>query len=331
MNPTQALATRTLIGMAVVLLAGAAHAAEVDSFTRRHALGDSAPFLNQVVNVWMEEAVIEANRPPLITRLTAGERAGCDETRLMAALKDRFADYLVGQLESFANESTALDSIRTTFADSIYRDLNFSESPTVLLTERLAVLIRLGDVYLGSDKLGHFFTEGRTYYTRYIAENERSALRYGELTESSFYGELTTGIFSYADLAANLNGLRFWNSILAKKPDPIDGTQPVRPYIGCTEGKWRRLRPFDWRDYVDPAWDEALNCNAYRDDAVLKKVTRRIAQASHGKGCPLQRVDERQLQRKYGKRLGLVFNRRGARVLKSFNQELKQYWEEIMP
>ena len=89
-----------------------------------------------------------------------------------------------------------------------------------------------------------------------------------------------SGIFSYADLVANLNGLRFWNSILARKPDPIQKTVTVRPYIGCTNGKWKRLREFHWTDYVDPAWDEAVNCNIFARCPPWRAKRRRVVPGS---------------------------------------------------
>jgi hypothetical protein len=314
----------------MLLLALPLEASEVDSFTHRHALKDSAPLLNKVIDVWMEEAVIDANKPPLISDITADAASpGCDETRLMSALKDHLAAYLVGQLETFANESTALDTIKTPFSDSIYRDFDFTETPSISLTERLAVLLRIGDTYLGADKLGHFFTEGYAYYERYLAEGEQSALLYGDLTESSYFGELTTGIFSFADLTANLNGLRFWNSIRAHKADPIDRSVPVQPYIACHNHKWKRIRDFDWNDYVDDAWDEVINCNGYRDISLMQKAQNRIRQASAGKACPLRPPPKAQLQQKYGHLLPSVFNAQGPRVLKSFSRSLQQYWDEI--
>jgi hypothetical protein len=315
-----------LFGLATAF---SAIAAEVDSFTGRRPLLDAAPFLDQVVNVWMEEAVIEANEPSLLDEI-AGSPHECNAHRLYSALEDRLAGYLIGQLERFADKSTAIDTIHTPFDHSIYRDFDFSESPTVILTEQLAVLLRLGDVYLGSDKLGHFFTEGHTYYERYLERDADAALEYGKLMESTFYGELTTGIFSYADLAANLNGLRFWNSILALKPDPIDADRPVQPLIGCVKGKWHRLRAFHWRDYVDPAWDEAINCNVYGSDSLLEKATRRIAQVTGGTGCPLHQPDRKRLQNKYGKLLPLVFNDKGPRTVHSFDLLLQEYWQEIL-
>lgn len=94
--------------------------------------------------------------------------------------------------------------------------------------------------------------------------DQSSALQFSDLSERTFYGEYSTGIFSYTDLTANLNGLRFWNEISALKPDPIAFDVIPAPYIRCVDKKWLLSRAFDWQDYIDPIWGEALNCNAYK-------------------------------------------------------------------
>ncbi len=323
-------------GIAVLLLwlsvAGwsAARAAEVDSFSGRHALRDAAPMLDQVVNVWLEEAVIDANRKPLLPTLGTAQADTCDRLRLIDAVKSRFAGYLIGQLESFANESTAIDTIRVDFKDSIYRDFDFTESPAVTLTGRLAVLLRVGDTYIGSDKLGHFFTEGYSYYDLYLRSGEDAAIDYGRLSEISFYGLLTTGIFSWADLTANLNGMRFWNALLALRPDPLTRQTP-EPIMACVQGKWKRQKDFHWKDYVDPAWDEAVNCVAFRDRSLLDKATALIRVRSGGRGCPLQQADAAALQRKYGRLLRYIYNPQGNRLLpERLKPDLERYWQQLM-
>ncbi|RMG28505.1 MAG: hypothetical protein D6721_08235 [Gammaproteobacteria bacterium] len=100
-------------------------------------------------------------------------------------------------------------------------------------------------------------------------------------------------------------------------PDPLDGTPVRHPYVQCVLGRWRLVRRFDWRDYVDPAWDEALNCSDFRTPDLLEKVRRRIAEATGGRQCPLHPVDRKRLARKYGRLLPLVFNPRGNQVLES--------------
>lgn len=311
-------------------LGSLAQAAEVDSFTQRHALDDSALMLDQVVNVWLEEALIEANKPPLLEALSSKKEMVCDRSRLLEAVRARLAGYLVGQVERFANQSTAIDKIKTPFEQSIYRDFEFTESPAVALTGRMAVLLRLGDVMLGSDKLGHFFTEGYSYFDLYINVGEKQAIDYGHLTESSIFGLMTTGIFSWADQAANLNGLRFWNALLGLRPDPLTQQKPV-PYMVCENGQWHRQRAFHWTDYVDPTWDEALNCNTYKDQQLVEKVSGLIAERSGGRHCPLDKVDKTALQQKYGRLLPFVYNENNRQLFdKAMLPQLEAYWQMLV-
>ncbi|MFC6672641.1 hypothetical protein [Marinobacterium aestuariivivens] len=64
---------------------------------------------------------------------------------------------------------------------------------------------------MGLDKLGHFFAQGWQYFelTALGGGTLEQALALGREQEQGRYGYLTTGIFSYADLAANFNGWRF--------------------------------------------------------------------------------------------------------------------------
>jgi len=310
---------------------GNAHAAEVDSFTNRHELIDSRFMLNQVVNLWLEEAIVAANKKSIFQ---SGDDQGvdyCNQERLFDALKGKFTGFVIGKLESLVADTHDLDVIRVDFENSIYRDFEFTESPTISLTKRLSVLLRIGNVYLGADKFGHFFTEGLSYYEMYSAGDRYSALQFGELSESTFYGELTTGVFSYADLAANLNGLRFWNSILALKADPLSSSAIIQPYVQCIDKKWQLTRKFDWLNYVDPTWDEAINCSAFRNNILLEKVRKRIARTSHGKSCPLVRVDPEILKQKYGNLLHYIYNPSGNKVLtEPLKPKFELYWSTIL-
>ena len=309
----------------------AAHPAEVDSFTNRHELADSAPALNLVVNRWLAEALVTANESSVFQ---LGDEQGvdyCNQARLFDALKEKLTGFIVGKLEALVTDSRDLDTIRVSFDKSIYRDFEFTESPTISLTRHLAVLLRIGDVYLGADKFGHFFTEGLSYYEMYSSVDQYSALQFGDLSESTFYGELTTGVFSYADLAANLNGLRFWNAILGLKADPITGASVDKPFVRCIDKKWRLMKEFDWRDYVDPTWDEAINCSAFRNEILLAKVKKRITDTSQGKSCPLVKVDRYFLEKKYGDLLPFIYNPDGNKVLmEPLKPKLELYWSTIM-
>ena len=49
-------------------------------------------------------------------------------------------------------------------------------------------------------------------------------------------GAYGTGVMSYGDLAANFNGMRFWNHILGKRKDILN--QDLGPYVKCKDRKW---------------------------------------------------------------------------------------------
>ena len=89
------------------------------------------------------------------------------------------------------------------------------------------------------------------------------------------YGAVTTGVFSYADLVANLNGMRFWNRVLAENADVLTG-QRIRPYVGCVNRRWQVQALFDWQEYIDLSWDETNNCVKFRNTQLLLKVKKRL-------------------------------------------------------
>ena len=295
--------------IAFALVASASRAAEVDSFTDRRALKDSAPALNTLVNAWMDEALVAANKPPLM-----GESPKCDPARLYEELEKKLGGFVVGHVEAAVNEDEAIDKIVVPYERSIYRDIDFRASPTVAMTHRLATLVRVGDVYLGTDKFGHFFSEGYTYFKLYKDAGPDAPLAFGELSETTFFGQMTTGVYSYADLTANLNGLRFWNAVLGEREDPFNQGKVQNPYVQCVDDRWQRVRDFDWRDYVDDAWDEAKNCNAVKSREFYDHLVPHIRALTGGKGCPIASLNAPALKKKYGGFFPFVCNTRGLVV-----------------
>ena len=123
--------------------------------------------------------------------------------------------------------------------------------------------IELYDELIGSDKIGHFISQGRKYYRRYVRyESEERAAEHSAYTERAIFGSMTTGIYSNADVVANYEGHRFYRSLFE------DGIIPGKPAILRWEADgWVVQREFDWADHVNAYWDEALNVNHY--DALL--------------------------------------------------------------
>jgi hypothetical protein len=76
----------------------------------------------------------------------------------------------------------------------------------------------------------------------------------GRFAERWLFGQLTTGVYSNADLVANYEGYRFYRSLF--EADAVAGKGPLLEWV---EGKPVQVRDFDWADHANDFWDEALN------------------------------------------------------------------------
>jgi hypothetical protein len=184
--------------------------------------------------------------------------------------------------------------------DSIYRDLALLDNVSVHWKD-LSAVVRVGDVLMGVDKLGHFVVEGWEYFeiAQLDGEGVAAAMAWGERSERTYFGRFTTGVHSYADLVANFEGLRFWLRVLGRADDPLDsGGFAGRPYVTCRrrfwlagERRWHVSRRVELADYVTPVWDEAVNCCSYRNARIEALVLARIAERSAADAvsyaCPL--------------------------------------------
>jgi hypothetical protein len=261
-------------------------ASETDSFTDRCApLPDSTEHLNRMVTVGIDTAVRNANRDARHRYMQAnypfsGRRNTdyCNSDDLYRHIRLLFARKFIGQMEADINHLPDTMVMKVDLDHSVYRDFPFEKSPTLVGIRAMGALVRLGRYRVGADKFGHFFSEGWTEYElayRGSAPDFFKALAYGEITESLYYGGLTTGIYSHADLTANFNGMRFYNALLGNSQDPLTKELP-EPYVRCLNQKWERVRDFDWKDYVDAAWDEGVNFNYFRDDELLNMALTRM-------------------------------------------------------
>ena len=109
----------------------------------------------------------------------------------------------------------------------------------------------------------------------------------------------TTGVVSYGDLMANHSGLQFWLSL-------TDGANPL---FKCMQGQWKQVRPFDFSQYVNSGWDEAINCSEFREytaKAVEKnQETLEKKSAQRGKKdrylCPVSTGECKKLSKQFKK------------------------------
>jgi hypothetical protein len=262
MRPVGSSHARTWPGVLAVWVAaatGLAHATETDQY---FAIGqrprDSLGVLNEKVNRELLGAV------DLVNRRASWERYSCED--VAHRVFQRFRISGLHKIELWAEHSPRLERVP---AEEAYEP--FLEQESLYRNERLwdwglffgvKKTFNVAGVHMGADKLSHFFKTGWKYYQRYrehveagVPEREvfERLVRYGVSTEAGTLGLATTEVFSFGDLEANYQGFLFYRSLCRDE----------NPRLVKTSEGWRLNRPFDWREYVSPRFDESFNNSAF--------------------------------------------------------------------
>jgi hypothetical protein len=332
---------RSLITFLTILSLTNTFAAEVDSYTRRNTgAADASEKLNEFINERIAKGIKVANSEDFDDGIT------CDEKNLYRELRRAIYDSFTANLglKGYALDKQIREHlneyiIHTPLDESIYRDLSYFEAFSTNLKE-LADTFQVNNHIIGTDKIGHFFSEGFSYFDMVNKDDTTlfEAMEWGEKKEEGIFGEATTGVYSYADLMANFHGLRFWNRVLLKKPDPIANwfkkefdEQFDTAYIKCDlksnnsdnikfifdfdfdadndnlveillDKQWYSIKKFDINEYVDGTWDEAINCNEYRNENIEEKVNAEVSSLfpAPQRTCPLIPAQCESTYDKYG-------------------------------
>jgi len=247
-----------------------AFAAETDQFLAMDVeLEDSADALNRYLDTRAIEFLAEQNarRNPIESpeKLTQKYYSylfkGLYASRLRSWLHksdkvDRYPDNSVGYFEHLRMSVFGISSF-----------------PFLLPMSRT---IRVGNVHFGIDKMGHFWGFGRRYFKRYLRLREQGlceeeamqkVVMRGFLTERYFVGNVVDGIFSYADLEANFQGMMMARALCEEED----------PYFKRVDDKWILAQPIDIRPFITPAFDESYNRCHYigrRKQHVFKALRR---------------------------------------------------------
>ena len=224
---------------------------ETDQFSNRlKPIEDSTELLDGRVNLSIEEAIADWKGPRK------------DKKIVNAIYHDIGGHHWVDKIERWAMKSDEVERLKPDRRSSIY-------SGHPIWAARVAKLfgvgptIKLNDTLIGSDKLGHFLSQGRKFYFRYLRYlDEAKAAEHSAYTERALFGQMTTGVYSNADLVANFEGYLFYRSLF--EDDIIPGKPAI---LRWEDDHWVIQRPFTWADHVNEYWDEALNVNHY--DALL--------------------------------------------------------------
>jgi hypothetical protein len=220
---------------------------ETDQFSNRlQPIADSTELLNEKVNQTILEAVEDWRGPPREKKVV---------NRIFHSIGGH---HWVDKLERWAMQSPEIERLSTPRRDSIY-------AGHPLWATRVAAVfgvgptIKINGVLVGSDKLGHFLSQGRKFYIRYLRyEDVARAAERSAYTERALFGQMTTGSYSNADLVANYEGYVFYRSLFEN--DVVPGKPAI---LRWEEDRWVIQRPFDFADHVNEYWDEALNVNHY--------------------------------------------------------------------
>lgn len=253
-----------------------AQAREVDLFPAlAMELPDSAEIVNGFLNPLADEAVVEANA------VTAESRTCADLTLHVydGAFRNFFQAHLNRHL--IKEHPEALYPSQNRHFNNVWSS-QYRWVPIHYIAS-IAQVANVDGVYMGLDKLGHFFGRGGKYYRHFLkakkkdpsrSEDEiiREFLEKGIFEENTFLGYYGDGVFSFADLEANYQGFAMAQAFC----DDAD------PLFRQEAGVWKKVRDIDIRPYVNPYYDEAFYPSLFRPI-----TTRLVKKRMRNKYCDL--------------------------------------------
>ncbi len=270
-----------------------AMSAEVDQFTRNNeVLSDSSELLNVKANLAVVNSIQSANQ--------LGK--GCSEKDLYKELRGYFANHLKGKLVIDILSNPSIEKRNIQLKESIFQDWSAWDGVGLGITiiskkgVTMSEVMRVGDYEMGVDKLEHMFGQGFSYFEKnyHKGKGEMAALKRGILLERTLLGgpKFINGVFSYGDLSANFNGMRFWNHMLQLHVDVLGPEFNIGPYITCENNLWVKAKEIDFKNYIDDSFDESINCSKFPSKSTAKKFTDRLTKM--GTSCPLdqKRLDD---------------------------------------
>jgi len=237
-------------GVIFFLLNIIARAYETDQYSATfYQLEDSTSLMDEVVNQAIE----------IIAKNWEGKRD--DHTFALKVART----FSARQLEKWVIDNPSIEKF-SSMNDSIYKTTSWFNSP-IIRYKGLAPTFSLNNVYLGTDKMSHFFGVGGIYYymaeienaNKPPAEREEIIIKHGALTEKRFWGKLTTNVYSNADLVVNYQGYLFLKSL--SQDDVIKGKKAIIRWVGDRPVVQRE---FTFRNHVNDYWNEALLSNKYQ-------------------------------------------------------------------
>lgn len=310
-----------ILGLSSVLLSTTLQAAEVDQFTRKdQVMIDASEIVNRKANE--------------VVKSTLKDLKGCNETELYKALRKQFGNHIKGKFTKFVIEDSSVPRLKIPIDESIYKDwtsfTGFILGNPLYRKSGIALsdLVQVGDVQIGTDKFEHLFGRGYKYFSDHYLKNKsiEKTLKYGVNQEKFILGGLfiETGVFSYADLSANFNGMRFWNHFLLKEDDILGANFNLGPYVVCENNQWKQNALIDFRNYFDLSMDESVNCSKFSVKKSVEIINRELKKLNLS--CPADATIFSDFEQKYGSFAKYILNKSGNGKVK-YKSEYGVYGE----
>lgn len=307
-----------VVAVSALSMSGA-NAAEVDQYTKRQeTIEDSSILLNEKANAAILSAIKQAN----------DKNRGCNEEELYDELREYFSNHFKGKLTKDILSDPRIVKRVIGLPESIYQDwtmwdgigMGFALFGKSGLT--MSGVMRVGDQTIGTDKLEHMFGQGFVYFKKnYLKEQGKiRAVKRGIFGEKFLLGgnKIGNGVFSYGDLGANFNGMRFWNHMLQLRNDVLGVEHNFGPYITCANNQWVEAKKIDFKNYIDDSMDESINCSKYPTQNTADRFSNRLKMM--GATCPLDQSRLDDLIVKYGDMAKWIINPDGIGKVKYFRE-----------
>jgi hypothetical protein len=213
--------------------------AETDTSKGCSTLADTKSDINTVVNAALARAR-GSSATPAAANVIEGvfQSLGVNTSLGRTAIEDWAGRLGPGKVDQPAQSTTKYAGVSyRLWAQKTFPILN----PTM----------RVNDICVGSDKLGHFFQQGHEYFeeAHRSGKGPADAEKMGRETEAGGFGLAATGVFSNADLEANRQGLKFY--------EDLNATPSMT---------------FDIAKYINVNWNEEFKPSLYEESKVAPQV-----------------------------------------------------------
>lgn len=233
--------------------------------------GETDPYTNRVIDVDDSLEALDEKVNEALDRISSNWTSGCNERAfIFAVYRDLGGFHWVDKIERWAMFAPEIDRLPIKRSESVYADIPILASSGARIGNFTRTL-NVAGYYISTDKLGHFFSQGRKFYERYKRLGTvAKAARRTAMWESFIWGQLLSGIYSNADLVANYEGFLFYRGLFHS--DVVNNQSAI---FQCEDGSLVKQREFTWADHVNSLWDEMINPSDYRH-ALVPAIERRM-------------------------------------------------------